>query len=231
MQRMSPKACVKGLAYQDSILHSFKLRGSLCHYPNQDKWNYDIGILVYYYAGSCCDSAHQSFIYGILVGKFEKDAVFHPVTWKLHKSARPVRSVGAAEILEYGEAIVEGKIMEGTMSTLLGAEVQVIVALYLKDMFDSISTQRGSIHKIIRPDVAVIRCKFKFDAVRMFVWIPKKENLANNGSKDNSPLVDALRLMLATGQLPLESVGSITRSSDCLIGSNCSGERREDDEY
>ena len=50
-------------------------------------------------------------IAGLLIGDFKAGSVFHTLNWFSHKSKRPVKSIGAAEILAAGEAIDEGKVL------------------------------------------------------------------------------------------------------------------------
>ena len=115
-------------------------------------------------------------------------SIFHTLSWYSHKSKRPVKSIGAAEILAAGEAIDEAKVLVKAYQVLFGIHIDLLLALDSKDLFDTLSTCRNSADRSIRADVSVIRYEFeKFKLNRIF-WIPGKVNLADPLTKANSPL-------------------------------------------
>lgn len=125
-----------------------------------------------------------------------------------------MRSTGAAEVLTSGEDITQSKIVSRALSLLKDLQESHVVALDLKDLFGSLSTQRVIINKSIRTDVSVIRYEFEINAVHSFVWVPGKKNLSNPGPKSISLLEDPLQLLFATGKLPLETCRTFSRRSD-----------------
>jgi len=91
-----------------------------------------------------------------------------------------------------------------TVSTNYGTSVALYIALYSKDLFTSLSTQRNSHDKSIRADVNFIRFELERRNVSCFIWIPREENLADPGTKSDSPLENAPRLTLFDGRLSLD---------------------------
>lgn len=169
-------------------------------------------------AGRTCDHGQLCFVAGFLVGDLTEGSIFHAISWSSRKSKRPVKSVGAAEILAAGEAFDEGKIIAQAYSTLLGQKIDLIVALDSKYLFQSLSTQRNSIDKSIRDDVNVIRHEFETNNVHEIICIPGKQNLANHGTKCASSLILSLQLMLFTGTLPFSFPNNESCTSDRRLG-------------
>ena len=87
-----------------------------------------------------------------------------------------------------------------------------------KDLYSSLSTQRQSIDKSIRGDVSMIRYYFETGVLSQVVWIPGKVNLADVGTKPDSPLTTALQHCLASGTLPFDFEKSEARSTDLPLG-------------
>lgn len=135
-----------------------------------------------------------------------------------HKAKRPVRSTAAAEILAAGEAIDEGKMIAHTVSLLFGIKVELIIILDSKDLFTSLSTQKNSIDKSVRADVSVIRFEFECGNVSTFKWIPGKNNLADPGTKPDSPLTESLCITLAEGRLSVDFNDAESRRYDRPLG-------------
>ena len=88
-----------------------------------------------------------------------------------------------------------------------------------KDLFSSLSTQRQSIDRSIRGDVACIRFEFQVHNINYITWIPGSINLADPLTKTDSPLTDALVLTLFTGRLAIDFESTAeTKSSDKFYG-------------
>lgn len=136
----------------------------------------------------------------------------------IHKSKRPVKSIGAAEILAAAKAIDEGKILKQAMSTLLGLPIRLIVALDSRDLFTSLSTKRNSVDKSIRAEVNVIRFEYETGNADEIVWIPSRVNLIDPGTNTDSPLVQSLQLTIATDKLSTDLSASERRSADRPLG-------------
>lgn len=178
----------------------------------------NISVVVFSDAGRTCDDGQLCFIAGILFGTLSEGSIFHTVSWSSRKSKKPVKSVGAAEILAAGESIDEGKVIAHTYSLLLGFKVKLPIALDSKDLFQTLPTQRNSIDKSIRADVNVIHHEFETQNVHEIMWIPGKQNLADPGTKSDSPLTLSLPLMLFNGTLPFSFPNMESCTSDRPLG-------------
>lgn len=220
MQQLAPKACVRHLLYQTNHLRNLKKLGTTvkyCHRPSTLP-NEKVSVLVFSDAGRTCDYGQLCFIAGLLFGDISEGSIFHVVSWSSRKSTRPVRSVGAAEILAAGEAIDEGKTIAHAYSILLGQHVDLIIAVDSKDLFQSLSTQRNSIDKSIRADVNVIRHEFEVRNISSMIWLPGKLNFADIGTKMDSPLTLSTQLMFFTGRLPYSFPGIESCNSNRPLG-------------
>lgn len=141
---------------------------------------------------------------GLLVGEMKCDSIYHPISWISHKSKRPAKSVPAAEIMATSECIDEVKVISHAYMELMNIEVRVQVCVDSKDLFTSLSTQRNSVDRSIRSDVACIRYEFQTGCIDAITWIPGKLNLADVLTKSDSPLTDALQLTLYTGRIQID---------------------------
>ena len=164
-------------------------------------------------SGKTDDHGQFSYSGGIVLGPLRKGSPFYPLSWSLHNSKTTVRSIGAAEILAVGEAVDEGKTLKSAVSAILGINVKLLVATESKDLFNSLSTQRNSIDKLIRADVNLIRFEYETHSVNTVVWISGKCNQLDPVTKRDSPLTDGLRVMLYSLVIPIEFTGSQSRSS------------------
>lgn len=196
-----------------------KKLGTVCAYKCPPR-NCDLtlSVLVFSDAGRTTDHCQLCFIAGLLIGDMTNGSIIHTVSWSSRKSKRPVKSVGAAEILAAGEAIDEGKLIAQSYSMILGFQLDLIIVLDSKDLFYSLSTQRNSIDKSIRANVNVIRHEFEIRNVHKIIWIPGNLNLADPGTKCDSPLSPALQLMLFSGKLPSSFPGLESCTSDRSLG-------------
>lgn len=77
------------------------------------------------------DSGQPGYVIGLLVENALKGSSFHKLTWASHKSYRPVKYIGAAEILAAGEAIDEGKVIARSCDLLLGIHIDVLVRFFI----------------------------------------------------------------------------------------------------
>lgn len=136
-----------------------------------------MSILVSAHAGRQGDHGKLSYIAGLLICNFEKGSIFHTLFRTSHKSKRPVKSIGSAEILSAGEAIGEGKFQVQVISTLLGINSDLIIALDTKNLYNSLSTQHNALDKPIRADVNVIQYELETRKVNRMIWIPGCINL------------------------------------------------------
>lgn len=173
-----------------------------------------MSILVYSDAGRHAEAAQLSCIAGRLVGEFGKGSYSHPLECSSQKLQRPIRSVGAAETLACEETIDGGKVLARSVGFCLGIDVELTVVLDSKDLFDCLYKQRSNFDMFIRAGLRAIRHEIEMSSVRRFIWILSRENLAEPGSKSNSPLADALRLLMTTARLPLSFSAAASRFVD-----------------
>lgn len=103
-----------------------------------------------------------------------RDAIYHPISWISHKSKRPVKNVPIADILAAAEGIDEGKAISLAYSELMDMEIKFKLCVDSRDLFTSLSTQRNSIDRSIRGDVACITYEFETGTVESISWIPGK---------------------------------------------------------
>lgn len=219
LQQKSPEPIVKDLISQINAVKLLKKLGSVVLYkrPTFAKES-NVAILVFSDASRSHDTGQLCYIAGLLFGTMNAKSVFHTISWSSRKSKRPVKSIGAAETLSAGEAIDEGKLLAKTFEFLLNVQVPLWIAVDSKDLFTTLSTCRNSVDRSIRGDVSVIRYEFETGAVSKMIWIEGKTNLADPGTKPNSPLVSTLQLTMASGELSIEFIKSEERSSDQFLG-------------
>lgn len=104
-----------------------------------------------------------------------------------HKDKRPARSIGAVEILAADEATVEEKLLAHMLSALLNSSNNLIITVHSKDLSNSISTERSSIEKSLRPEMNVIRYEFDSKNIDQIFWIPGNKNLSDTGTNHSCP--------------------------------------------
>lgn len=219
MQQRLPTAKVSDLVAQINALKALKKFGSkIAYHRPLPKADYALNILVVSDASRSVDHGQLCFVAGLLFGPMEQNSVFHTLSWISHKSKRPVKSIGAAEILAAFEAIDEGKTLSKAFSSLLGIAVGLIIALDTKNLYTSLSTRRNSIDRSIRADVNVIRYEFETRNVNRITWIPGNFNLADPGTKTDSPPTQTLQLMLCSSRLPIAFDKSESSSCDRFLG-------------
>lgn len=203
------------LIEQVNALWKLKKLGTTIAYPRPtDKVIHKLSVLVFTDASRTDDVGRLGVFTGMLIDEMEENAIFHAISWVSHKSKLPVKSVPAAEILAAFEGIDEGKTIAKAYTEVLDMEIKLRFALYYKDLFTSLSTQKKSIDKSIRGDVSCIRYEFQTGAVDKISWIPGQANLAEPLTKKDSSLTDAIQLNLFTGRLcfKFEDIAETKRS-------------------
>lgn len=220
LQQKAPDLLVCHLIEQVNILRKLKRIGTCMSYPRPtDNSQYVLTVLAFADASKSSENGQLGVLVGLLLGEMKMGSIFHPISWNSHKSKRPVKSVPAAEILATSEAIDESKMIAHAYMELLNLNVPVHVCVDSKDLFTSLSTQRNSIDRSIRSDVACIRHEFQVGNVDEISWIPGKLNLADVLTKPDSPLTDMLQLTLFTGRLQVDySEESETKSTENNYG-------------
>lgn len=173
LQQKAPETAVSHLVDQINIVRKLQKLGTVKPYPRPtDKNEYELTELAFADASKPSEYGKLGIVIGLLVGDFKQDSIFHTITWMSHKAKRPTKSVPAAEILAASEAIDESKVIAFTLRELLNVKVKVQVCVESKDLFTSLSTQRKSIDRSIRSDVAFIRYEIQVGAVDKITWIP-----------------------------------------------------------
>ena len=219
LQQCAPSATLSDLVVQINTLRALKKYGSTIHYTIPPPGStVDASILVFSDAGRKVDRGQISVLSGLLLGDVKKGCVFHALSWISHKSKRPVKSVGAAEILAAGEAIDEGKLLKFAVSTLLPFTIDFMLVVDSRDLYNTLSTCRNSADRSIRADVSVIRYEFESENVSRIMWVPGKVNLADACTKQNSPLTESLQFLLCSGKIPSDLPDSDIRSSKMSTG-------------
>lgn len=219
LQQRAPDPTVRDLITQVNALRLMKKFGSVIQFKRPDTHGpQTLSLLVFCDASRSKTHGQICYIAGLLIGDLSKGSIFHTISWTSHKSRRPVKSIGTAETLAAGEGIDEGKVIAKTFEVLLGTEVQLFIVVDSKDLFTTLSTCRNASDRSIRADVSVIRFEFETQCVSRMIWVPGKTNLADPGTKPNSPLDQALQLMLFTGEIPISFEDAISRSSHQSTG-------------
>lgn len=87
--------------------------------------------------------------------------------------------------------------VRSTHSKLLNMYLPLQVVTDSKLIYTSLSIQRKIIDKSIRADENIIQFRFETYSVNKMIWIVGKTNIADVGTKRNSPLTDD-QLMIFT---------------------------------
>ena len=218
LQQKGPHPTVRDLVTQTNMLRTLKRLGSVIKFKTPSRGEYDLSILLFADASRRIDHGQIGYLSGLLFGPIGEGATFHLMSWTSHKSKRPVKSIGAAEILAAGAAIDEGKMLVKAYEKLLNVSVAHIVAVDSKDLFTTLSTCRNATDRSIRADVSVIRYEFETRNVSTMIWLPGKSNLADPLTKPDSPLELPLQLMMFSGEIPVSFTETMFRHSDQSTG-------------
>lgn len=216
LQQRRANPLVKDMVCQINMLREVKRRRTTITFIRpSDNEPYELNILVFPDAGRLqdTDNGQLGFIAGLVVGNTGKNAIFHTLSRTSHKSRRPVRSIGAAEILAAGSDIDEGKVLAQAYKTVLHMNVDLTIAVDSKDLFNSLSTCRNATDRSIRGDVNIIRHDFETNRISRMIWIPGNMNPADPLTETNSPLSQVLQVMMFSGTIPIDFNNSEQRNS------------------
>lgn len=98
-------------------------------------------------------------------------------------------------------------------------DVKVKVADHSKDLFTSWATQKNSIDRSNRNDVAYFRYECRAGCTDEISWIPGRFNLADVLTEPDSPLSETLQLTPFTGRLQMDYKSELeTQSSEKNYG-------------
>lgn len=78
-----------------------------------------MSVWVFSDASRIVDYGQLGMFAGLLIDYFNTGSIFHKFNWSSHKSKKPVKSIGAAEILAAGEAIDDVKVTLQAYKALL----------------------------------------------------------------------------------------------------------------
>ena len=214
LQQKTPDTNISHLIEQINTVKKLQRTGStICYTRPKDKKDYSLTVLAYADASKPNEYGQLGIIVGLLVGELQKDSIFHAISWLSHKSKRPTKSVPAAEILGTAEGIDEIKIIANVYRELLDVEIGTQICVDSKDLFTSLSTQRNSIDRSIRSDVACIRFEFQVGSINKITLLPGKLNLEDALTKRDSPLTEVLQLTLYTGRIQVDLDGNMETKS------------------
>lgn len=104
---------------------------------------------------------HFSFTTELQIYDLSIGSIFNAIAWLSHRAIRPVRSIGAAEILAAGDTNADDKIISVCIDALCNTTITLHIVLDTSDMLLSLSTQRTSVDKSIRTIKSVIRYDIK----------------------------------------------------------------------
>ena len=218
LQQRRNSASVKDIALQSSMLKKLCTYGSSCKYISPPKGTFQLSVVVFADAARPSENGQIGILAGLLIGKLCKDSIFHVISWSSSLSKRPAKSSGSAEILAASIAVDEGMLLSAAFSVLLGTRIPVIVIVDSKDLFDSLTSCHIPEDRSIRADVQLIRYYFETKQIDKVVWVPGSANLADPLTKKDSPLSDALQLLLFQGSMPFDFDKMLHRNSSPNLG-------------
>lgn len=218
-QQRASKAIVHDLVAQAGTIRKLKKLGtsSLFNRATDAKW-YDISVLVFADAARSVDYGQLCYICGAPIGDLDETGILHVLSWSSRKSRRTVKSSGSAESLACSESIDEGKALFEALCYLLDKTVPFVMAVDSKDLFNALSNQGNASDKSILADVNVVRYEFETRKIFQMVWIHRKLNLADVGTEQDYPILDAFRLWTVSGQLPFKFTDMESRTLNRMLG-------------
>lgn len=124
-----------------------------------------------------------------------------------------MRSVPAAEILAASEGIEPGKEVAACYRELCNADVREDIVVDSKDLFSTIYIQRNSTDRSIRGDVWAIRFVSAKNYVCNISWILGRCNIADVLAEVDSPLTNALQLIIHTVKSAIDLESTVESKS------------------
>ena len=219
LQQSKGKFTVHQLIKQANILKWAKKFGTASHFKRPaQSGRHPVSILVFADAAKPGEHGQVGYLAGFLIGELKEGSVFHLITWRSHRSARPVKSTASAETIAAGDAFEDAKLLAELYSLLLVSGIETTLFVDSKDLFHSLSTCRVPEDKSIRADVSLLRYYFETGSLKKCVWIPGKLNPADALTKLESHLCHQLQLMMYTGTLPMDLTNTEARDCDQFLG-------------
>lgn len=211
LQQTDGAPSVKDLVSQVNVLRSVQKMGtvSLFARPAQNG-SYKPTVLIFSDAARPSTNAQIGYLIGLLLGPLELGSNFYLLSWSSHMSKRPAKSSASAEILAASEAVDDGRVIRKCLSRVFNMYVSLVMVVDSKDSLSSLSTSRVPQEKSIAADVTLLRYYFETKQLDKLVWIPGKINIADALTKRDSPLCNALQLLMFDGALPHAFTGNET---------------------
>lgn len=107
--------------------------------------------------------------------------------------------------------------LRDALSQIMEFRVYTYELIDSRDLYTTLSTQRGSVDKSVRAAVNCIRFIYETE-LDVMGWIRGMVNAADIGTKENSPLTEAVVLMFATGVITLNLSSQETKPYDKRLG-------------
>lgn len=133
-----------------------------------------------------------------LISSIREEVTFH-VPFSPHDGRFLVRFIGPAGILAAGGAIDESEMLSHTLTVIYDTTRSLLISLYNLYPFKSLSIQRKRVDKSIGCDVNFNRDKFERHFINDIARIPGTSYLADPRTKSDSPVFDALSLIMEYG--------------------------------
>lgn len=218
LQQRLPNCTLHDLISQSNALSLLKRNGTLTNYPRpKSGTTCSISLVAFADASHLSDRSNLCYLIGLVFGELAQESIFHLLSWVSHKSRRPVHSTPAAEVLAASEALDDLLPLHAALQQIFNVKISLCELVDSKVLYNSLSTQRGSVDKSIRGEVNSIRFIYE-TALDIMGWIKGSCNPADIGTKPNSPLIEAVILMLATGKITVDLSSQETRSHDRRLG-------------
>lgn len=148
----------------------------------------DVSLLALFDAARYVVCSLLCYIYGVLIDDLNDATISHALSWFSLKSTRlSVKLSGLAEILACGTAVDESMTIADAFKFLLGKQIPFLVVVDSENLFRVLSISSTSSDQSICTDVNVIRCEFRARRVYKVDWIHVNLNIADTGTKQNSP--------------------------------------------
>lgn len=111
-------------------------------------------------AACLCEYGQLRYNDGLVIGEPIQESIFHSDDWHYHLSKLSAESSWPAETLAAGEAVVVRLIFARAYPRLLGTGIHLVLAIYCKDLYRSLSTTGTPTDQSIIADVRLFNMYF-----------------------------------------------------------------------
>lgn len=130
---MALSSTKNSIATEQSIKRKLKTIGNLQTFLRiDDTKDNQLAVLLFCHTRQTYDNGQLPYNVGFLLDEFVNDSIYHVLKFCTHKAKRSVCLTGAAEILDVGEAIDEGKFLAQMLFSLYNRKLTLSVAPNLK---------------------------------------------------------------------------------------------------